>query len=100
MRALTEGEAGVLTGLMGDDAPEGFAEEVMCAYGPGSGWEAAEAYGGPCPHEGLWPAQCEGCPHEGGCGPFPSLFEAVVTDYLAATGRAAVADAGDGEIPF
>ncbi len=46
MRALTESEVGVLTGLMGDDAPEGFAEEVMRAYGPGSGWEAAEAYGG------------------------------------------------------
>ena len=73
--------------LMGDDVPAGFEELATLSYGPGSAWAETEPYDGPCPHDACWEVQCGSCPHGGECGPFPSTFELLVLDYLAATGR-------------
>ena len=73
--------------LMGDDVPAGFEELATLNYGPGSAWAETEPYDGPCPHDACWGVQCGSCPHGGECGPFPSTFELLVLDYLAATGR-------------
>ena len=94
--------------LMGDDVPAGFEELAMLSYGPDSVWARTEPYDGPCPHEVYWGVQCGSCPHGGECGPFPSTFELLVRDYLAATGRqpaSLIPDArdeggGSGALPF
>ena len=87
MIALDEGTLEAIVRLMGDDVPDGFEELAMLSYGPGSAWAGLEPYDGPCLHVVHWGVQCGSCPHEGECGPFPSTFELLVMDYLAATGR-------------
>ena len=73
--------------LMGDDVPAGFEGSAMLRYGPDSVWAGTEPYEGPCLHDVHWGVQCGSCPYGGECGPFPSTFELLVLDYLAATGR-------------
>ena len=87
MIALDRGTLEAVVRLMGDDVPAGFEKLAMLSYGPGSAWAETEPYDGPCPHDACWGAQCGSCPHGGECGPFPSTFELLVLDYLAATGR-------------
>ena len=108
MIALDREALEAIVGLMGDDVPAGFEDLATLSYGPGSVWAETEPYEGPCPHDLHWGVQCGSCPHEGECGPFPSTFELLVLDYLAATGRRAARlephdrDEGDepGELPF
>lgn len=105
MIALDEDALEAIVRLMGDDVPAGFGELAMLSYGPDSAWAGAEPYDGPCLHELHWGVQCGSCPHCGECGPFPSTFELLVRDYLAATGRqpadlALDARGGEEEIPF
>lgn len=87
MIALDGDALGAIVRLMGDDVPAGFEELATLNYGPGSAWTETEPYDGPCPHDACWGVQCGSCPHGGECGPFPSTFELLVLDYLAATGR-------------
>ena len=87
MIALDGDALGAIVRLMGDDVPAGFEELATLNYGPGSAWAETEPYDGPCPHDACWGVQCGSCPHGGECGPFPSTFELLVLDYLAATGR-------------
>ena len=87
MIALDGDALGAIVRLMGDDVPDGFGELATLNYGPGSAWAETEPYDGPCPHDACWGVQCGSCPHGGECGPFPSTFELLVLDYLAATGR-------------
>ena len=87
MIALDGDALGAIVRLMGDDVPDGFGELAMLSYGPDSTWAKTEPYDGPCLHDIHWEVQCGSCPHCGDCGPFPSTFELLVLDYLAATGR-------------
>ena len=73
--------------LMGDDVPAGFRELAMLCYGPGSMRAGTEPCDGPYPHDMHWGARCRSRQHGRECVPFPSTFELLVRDCLAATGR-------------
>lgn len=87
MIALDGDAPGAVVRLMGDEVPVGFEGLATLSCGPGSAWARTGPYDGPCLHDAHWGVRCGSCPHEGERGPFPSTFELLALDYLAATGR-------------